>query len=64
MARKKADASGAPQTIEPDRFYRVKFRLPHAIGRMKFSPLHKYRLRGSVLTEIPVQKIASAEELT
>lgn len=60
MARKKPDE---PSVIEADRVYKVKFRLPHASGRMKFSPIHSYRIKGSILAEIPAQKIASAEPI-
>lgn len=58
MARKKTDA---PAAIETDRVYKVKFRLPHVRGRTRFSPVHSYTVKGSVLAEIPAEKIASAE---
>jgi len=63
MARKKADVSGVPQSIKSDRVYKVKFRLPHARGRTKFSPIHSYRIRGAILADIPAAKIASAEPI-
>lgn len=61
--RKKAGEPSVPQSFDPDRTYKVKFRLPHARGRTKFSPIHSYRIRGGVLAEIPSQKIASAEPI-
>lgn len=58
MARKKAEE---PISIEPDRMYRVRFKLPHAIGRTKFSPLHRYTVKGKLLTDVPEHKLASVE---
>ena len=58
MARKKAVEPGA---IEADRVYKVRFRLPHTVGRLKFSPLHSYKIKGRILAEIPAQKLASVE---
>jgi hypothetical protein len=63
MAPRKKEPALELGAIEADRQYRVKFRLPHAIGRTRFSPIHSYRIKGKLLTEIPVEKLSSVEAI-
>lgn len=60
MARKKAQAVDLG-AIEADRQYKVKFRLPHRRGRIMYSPIHNYTIKGKLLAEIPAEKLASVE---
>lgn len=56
MARKKTEGA-----IEADRVYKVKFRVPYVRGRTRFSPVHSYKIKGSVLSEIPPEAFEFTE---
>lgn len=49
--------------INPDRMYAVKFRKLYVRGRDKFSPIHRYRIKGAILADIPSDRILSAEAI-
>lgn len=58
MAKKDKDAPGV---YDPATFYQVTMLIPHKLGRVLYSPMHRYRMTGALLSEIPPHKIAAAE---
>jgi hypothetical protein len=67
-------ATGAPRqraatksvelgSITPDAYYHLEMLLPHKIGRIMYTPVNSYKVKGYVLSQIPEHKIKSAEML-